>query len=102
MQFGLVPELRLQRGSGDRSAMSSAAQMSRSGFGLNAPTTTTAPSLVSNTPVSGIAAQLISESAFMIIAASCICAASIELYNATLTFWPSPVRSRCSSASRIP
>jgi hypothetical protein len=54
-------------------------QIARSGFSLNAPTTTTAPSCVSNTPVSGIAAQFRSESAIMLIAASCICAASIEL-----------------------
>ncbi len=53
--------------------------MSRSGLALNAPTSTSAPVLVSNTPDSGIAAQLTSESAIMIMAASCICIASIEL-----------------------
>ncbi|UUZ65133.1 hypothetical protein LP417_11070 [Polaromonas sp. P1-6] len=46
---------------------------------MNAPTSTRAPSCVSNTPDSGMAAQLTSESAIMIMAASCICMANMEL-----------------------
>ncbi len=38
-----------------------------------------APVRISNMPDRGIAAQFTSESAIMIIAASCICIASIEL-----------------------
>ena len=36
------------------------------------------------------------------VAASCICMCSIESYMLTWTFWPSPVRSRAISASRMP
>jgi hypothetical protein len=92
----------LKRGSTDRSGRPSALQMSSSGFALKAPTSTSGPVWVWNTPDSGMAAQFTSESAIMIIAASCICMASMELYSETLTFWPSPVRSRCSSANRMP
>ena len=53
--------------------------MSRSGLALNAPTITSAPSVVSNTPVSGMAAQFSSRLRCSHIAASCICMASIEL-----------------------
>ena len=76
--------------------------MSCKGLALNAPTSTNGPFWVSKTPDKGIAAQFTSESAIMIIAASCICMASMELYSETLTFWPTPVRARCSSASKIP
>ncbi|MCY1237269.1 hypothetical protein D9M72_499580 [compost metagenome] len=61
------------------SSSSSAAQISRSGFSLKAPTITSGPVLVWNTPDSGMAAQLTSESSIMIMAASCICMASMEL-----------------------
>ena len=53
--------------------------MSRSGLALNAPTSTSGWSAHSNTPDSGIAAQFTSWSRIRIIAASCICIASIEL-----------------------
>ena len=59
--------------------MPSARQMSRSGFSLNAPTMTMAPSVVSNTPDSGMAAQFSSRPRIIHIAASCICIASMEL-----------------------
>lgn len=76
--------------------------MSRSGLGLKAPTITSGPVRVSYTPHRGMAAQLTSESAIRIMAASCICIASMELYRDTLIFWPWPVRARCSNASRMP
>jgi hypothetical protein len=53
--------------------------MSRRRFALNAPTSTSGWSAHSNTPDSGIAAQFTSLSRIRIIAASCICIASIEL-----------------------
>ena len=59
--------------------MSSALQMSPNGFTLNAPTITIAPSVVSNTPDSGMAAQFSSRPRIIHIAASCICIASMEL-----------------------
>ena len=68
-----------KRASSDRSGNSSAAQMSRSGLALKAPINTSGWSAHSNTPDNGIAAQLRSVSRIMIIAASCICIASIEL-----------------------
>ena len=63
----------------DRSSRSSARQISRSGFCLNAPTITIAPSVVSKTPDKGYAAQLSSRPRMRCIAASCICIASMEL-----------------------
>ena len=53
--------------------------MSRNGFSLKAPTMTTAPSVVSNTPDKGMAAQFNSRPRIIHIAASCICIASMEL-----------------------
>jgi hypothetical protein len=52
--------------------------MSCSGLALKAPTITTAPSVVWNTPVSGKAPQFSSRLRCSHIAASCICMASME------------------------
>ena len=53
--------------------------MSCKGFSLKAPTITTAPSVVSNTPDRGMAAQFSSRPRIIHMAASCICIASMEL-----------------------
>jgi hypothetical protein len=80
VQFGLVGFTRwswlLKRRSTDRSGRPSALQMSSSGLALKAPTSTSGPVWVWNTPDSGMAAQFTSESAIMIMAASCICMAA--------------------------
>ena len=77
-----VCELRLpveKRGSCDRSGRSSAVQMSLQRVRLERADHHERTVGVSNTPVSGIAAQLTWRPRIMIIAASCICIASIEL-----------------------
>ncbi len=76
--------------------------MSFTGSALNAPTITSAPSLVSNTPDKGIAPQFSSIPRIMCAAASWVCAAIIESSSETLNCWPRPVFSRCSSASSTP
>ena len=75
--------------------------MSFSGLALKAPTMTTAPSVVSNTPVSGKAPQFRCLPRCSHIAASCICMASVDSNSDTETDCPLPVLPRCKSASRI-
>ena len=66
--------------------------MSRSGFGLKAPTSTISPSVVANVPTSGMRAQFSVARSISAIVASRICIASSESYSDTSTRWPRPVR----------
>ena len=79
VRFAMLRAKLSKRGSAERSGRPIASDISRSGLSLNAPTTTSAPSVVANAPLCGSAPQEKScRSRISDIAASCICIASIE------------------------